>query len=253
MPVNQPSPTGRVSSEDSVLPFEQAIQSDAHDVLMAAVSNQALTEDLALNLLKRTDLPGDVLARLSKNAAAMKSRRVKLAMVEHPKTPRQVSLPMVRHLFTFDLVQLALTPVAPADVKTAADMTLCNRVEAIPSGERLSLAHRASGRVASELLMDAEMRVVHAALDNSRLTEAHVVKAVMCSDATANLIHVICQHSKWSLRREVRIALLRNQHTPMARALEFARSLPSALAREILHGSHLPANMKNYLLTMLNS
>src|SRR6185369_16197178 len=175
---NQPSPTGRVSSEDSVLPFEQAIQSDAHDVLMAAVSNQALNEDLALNLLKRTDLPGDVLERLSKNAAAMKSRRVKLALVEHPKTPRQVSLPMVRHLFTFDLVQLALTPVAPADVKTAADMTLCNRVEAIPSGERLSLAHRASGRVASELLMDVEMRVVHAALDNSRRTEAHVVKAV---------------------------------------------------------------------------
>jgi hypothetical protein len=253
MPVNQPSPTGAVSSEDSDLPFGEAIQSDAHDVLMAAVSNQALNEDLALNLLKRADLRGDVLERLSKNAAVMKSRRVKLALVEHPKTPRQVSLPMVRHLFTFDLVQLALAPVAPADVKTAADMTLCNRMKAIPSGERLSLAHRASGRVASALLMDAETRVVHAALDNSRLTEAYVVKAVMCSEATANLIHAICQHSKWSVRREVRVALLRNQHAPMARAVEFARSLPPALAREILHGSHLPANIKQYLLKMLNS
>jgi hypothetical protein len=253
MPINQPSPTGAVSSEDSVVPFEQAIQSDAHDVLMAAVSNHALNEDLTLNLLKRADLPGDVLERLSKNAAVMKSRRVKLALVEHPKTPRQVSLPIVRHLFTFDLVHLALTPAAPADVKAAADMTLCNRIQAIPSGERLSLAHRASGRVASELVMDAETRVTHAALDNPRLTEAYVVKAVMRSEATANLIYVICQHSKWSLRREVRIALLRNQHTPMARALEFARSLPSALAREILHGSHLPAHIKEYLLKMLDS
>ena len=245
MSANQPSPDGAVA--------EEAIQSDAHDVLIAAASNQALNEDLALNLLKRADLPTDVLEQLSKNATVMKSRKVKLALVEHPKTPRQVSLPMVRHLFTFDLVQLALTPTAPADVKTAADMTLCNRVETIPSGERLSLAHRASGRVAAELLMDDETRVVHAALENSRLTEAYVVKTVMRSDAKANLIHAICHHTKWSLRREVRVALLRNQHTPMARALEFARSLPSALAREILHGSHLPTNIKEYLLKMLSS
>src|SRR6185312_8584420 len=103
-----------------------------------------------------------------KNSAAMKSRKVKLALVEHPKTPRHASLPMVRHLFTFDLMRIALTPAVPADVKTAADGALCNRAETIASGERLTLAHRASGRVAAELLSDSEPRVVHSALENSR-------------------------------------------------------------------------------------
>ena len=252
MSTNHPSPAEMTASKLST-PIDQAIHSDDSDVLAAAVSNPALNEDLALNLLKRTDLSGDVLERLSKNAAAMKSRKVKLALVGHPKTPRHISLPMVRHLFTFDLMQVALTPAVPADVKAAADEALCNRVETIASGEKLSLAHRASGRVAAELLLDTEPRVIHAALDNSRLTEAQVVKAIMRSDAASTLIHAVCQHSKWSLRREVRIALLRNQHTPMARALEFARSLPAGVVREILHGSHLPANVKEYLLKTLNS
>ena len=48
-----------------------------------------------------------------------------------------------------------------------------------------------------------------------------------------------------------RIALLRNQHTPLARALEFAQSLPAAEVRQILQGSRLPANIKTYVMRSL--
>ena len=248
-----PSISSEGAPDISSIPVEEAIHSSSAEVLAAAVSDSALNEDLALTLLKRMDLPGEALERLSKNSSAMKSRKVKLALVEHPKTPRHVSLPIVRHLFTFDLMHVALTPVVPADVKSIADETLCNRMETITSGEKLTLAHRASGRVAAELLSDVEARVIHAALENSRLTESHVVKAVMMTNASPVFIQAVCHHAKWSLRREVRIALLRSQHTPLARALEFVRSLQTALVREILHGSRLPANIKEHLLKSLNA
>ena len=235
-------------SETPALPLEDAIHSTTYEVLRAATTNPSLNEDLALTLLKRADLPGEVLESLSKNASAMKSRKVKLALVEHARTPRHISLPAIRHLFTFDLMHVALTPVVPADVKAAAEESLCNRLETISPGEKLSLAHRASGRVAAELLADKEPRVIQASLENSRLTEAHVIKAVMRPDATAPLVQMVCQHSKWSLRREVRIALLRNQHTPLARAVEFAAAFPLAVLRDVLHGSRLPANVKEHLL-----
>ncbi len=89
-----------------------------------------------------------------------------MALVEHPKTPRHISLPLVRQLYTFEVMQVALTPMVPADLKLAADEVLCNRLETISPGEKLTLAHRASGRVAGELLRDGEARVVHAALEN---------------------------------------------------------------------------------------
>jgi hypothetical protein len=221
---------------------------DSSEELTAAMSAPALTEDLALALLKHPDLPAQALDKLSKNGGLMKSRKVKLALVEHPRTPRHVSVPMVKHFFTFDLMQVALTPVVPADIKMAAEESLINRLERLSQGERLSLAHRASGRVAAALLLDPETRVIHAALENSRLTESAVIRALMRHDAPAAFISAVCHHSKWSPRREIRIALLRNEKTPLARAVEFARSLPAALVREILQGSRLPSATKSSLL-----
>lgn len=219
----------------------------ATDPALEAAADPALTEDLALTLLKRTDLAPEALEALSKNGSVMKSRKVKLALTQHPRTPRHISLPMVRHLFTFDLMKVALTPVVPADIKMAADEALINRLETISTGERLTLARQASGRIAGALLSDSESRVMTTALENSRLTEAAIIKAVTRSDSPGPFIEAVCRHPKWSVRREIRMALLRNAKTPMARAVEFARSLPANVVREILNGSHLPANIQTYL------
>jgi hypothetical protein len=211
-------------------------------------SAPSLTEDLALLLLKRNDLPAEILERVSKNGAIAKSRKVRLALVKHPRTPRHVSIPMLRHLYTFDLMQVALAAVVPAVVKMAAEETLIHRLETISIGEKLSLARRASGRISGELLLDPEPSVVSTALENSRLTEATVIKVLMRQDAPAKFVEMVCHHPKWSVRREVRVALLRNEKTSLARALEFAGSLPASLIPEILHGSRLPTHIKAHLL-----
>ena len=237
-----------VKEEGSNTPLQEAIHSTSADVMLAATSDPALTEDFALALLKRSDLPSEALDRLSRNGGLMKSRKVKLALVEHRKTPRHISVPIVRHLFTFDLMQVALRPMVPTDIKMVAEEALISRLEKVSAGERLSLAHRASGRVAGALLLDSEVRVIQAALENSRLTESSVIKALMRRDAPAVFVEAVCHHSKWSLRPEIRIALLRNEKTPLARALEFAHSLPPAQVREILQGSHLTARTKSYLV-----
>ncbi|HEY1465159.1 MAG TPA: hypothetical protein VGF44_17215 [Terriglobales bacterium] len=208
---------------------------------------EQLNEDSALALLKQPDLSPEVLEKISKTSVT-KNRKVKLALAGHPKTPRHVSLPLVRHLFTFDLMQVALIPTVPADVKKAAEDSLMHRLETISSGERLTLARRASGRVAGELLLDKESRVMQAALENSRLTEISIVKAVLKPAAVAAFVHAVCHHPKWSLRREIRIALLRSKHTPMAKAVEFAQGIPVPMLKEILQNSGLPDNTKSDLL-----
>jgi len=154
----------------------------------------------------------------------------------------------LRQLFTFDLMQVALTPAVPGDIKRAAEEILMNRLETISIGEKTSLARRASGRIAGELLLDPESKVMHAALGNGQLTEAPIVRALMREDASADLVQAICHHEKWSLRQEVRIALLRNEKTPLGYALEFARGLPRKTLREVLQSSRLHANIKIQVL-----
>jgi hypothetical protein len=90
------------------------------------------------------------------------------------------------------------------------------------------------------------------ALENSRLTEAAIIKALTRQDAPTSLVESVSRHPKWSVRREVRLALLRNSKTPITRALEFARSLPASMLREILNGSPLSANLQSYVRKELN-
>jgi len=240
--------------------------------LLRTAADPALTEDLALALLKRADLPSEVLEQLAKNANALKSRKVKIALASHPKTPRHVSVPLARQFYTFDLMKVALSPSVPADVKVAVDDVLIARLKTVTIGERLTLARRASGRVAAALLLDvatvdgkiiddktkkrkivdaetvARTRVMQAALENPRLTEALVINSVLRPTASAALVHAVARHAKWSRRREIRAALLRTEHLSLARALEFSREIPAPLLHEVLQSSRLPARTKAQVL-----
>ncbi len=252
MTTTQPSPANHAPVDAPSAPIDPAIHSSSLEILLTAASDAGLNEDLALSLLKRPDLPGKVLELLSRHSVLIrKSRKLKLALARHPQTPRHVSLPLLRHLFTFDLMQVALAPAAPADIKKAAEEALLNRLETISLGEKVSLARRASARITGALLLDSEPKVVQATLENPYLTEVSVIKALVHRDAPPAFVHCVCRHAKWSLRREVRITLLRNKNTPLARALEFARALPPPLVRELLQASSLPENIKSDLLQEL--
>jgi hypothetical protein len=240
---------GQTSTPLVSAPSPEAETTDSsHAHLLRAASNPALTEDLALSLLKRADLPLDVLEALAKNGTALKPRKVKIALASHPHAPRQVSVPLIRQFYTFDLMRVALTPTVPADVKVAADDALIARLKTVTLGERLGLARQGSGRIARALLLDGESQVMRTALENSRLTEAFVVTAVLRPEAGAAFVQAVSQHGKWSYRREVRIALLRTEYLCLARALEFSRGLPLSLLRDIMNGSRLPSRVKEQLL-----
>jgi hypothetical protein len=271
-----------IPEDETAAPSAPSATPTAADLLRTA-ADPDLTEDLALALLKRADLPSEVLEQLAKNAKALKSRKVRIALASHPHTPRHVSVPLARQFYTFDLMKVALSPSVPADVKVAVDNVLISRLKAVTVGERLTLARRASGRVAAALLLDVEgmdgkiiadkikdgkvkggkiiaakinhaeavarqTRVMQTALENPRLTEALVINSVLRPAASAALVHAVARHGKWSPRREVRAALLRTAHLSLARALEFSRELPASRLQELLASSRLPAKIKDQLL-----
>ena len=275
------APSTESATPPTLLPEAQIDAAQIHRPesadLLRTTADPTLTEDLALALLKRADLPPEVLEQLAKNAKVLKSRKVKIALASHPHTPRHVSVPLARQFYIFDLMKLALSPRVPADVRVAVDDVLISRLKTVTVGERLTLARRASGRVAAALLLDIESmdgkimsrktiagkmnnadavarqtRVMQTALENPRLTEALVIKSVLRPAASAALVHAVARHAKWSPRREVRAALLRTAHLSLARALEFSREIPAALLQDVLASSRLPDKIKDQLMHLCN-
>src|SRR5579863_3700301 len=214
---------------------------------VASASDPALTPDLALALLQRRDLPTDAVEKISHNAGVMKSRKVRIGVAAHPRTSRRIALRLVREFYTFDLMQFALLPAVAADLRRAADDLLVTRLASITLGERISLARRASTNVVAALLLDKETRVWQTVLENPRLTEAAICRSLLRANATRAFVEAICHDPKWSLRPEIRVALLRNEKTPLSRAQELARRFPPAQLRDILHSSRLPEKIKSHL------
>ena len=212
----------------------------------AAESASSLSEDLALAQLANRDLGAAAIERIALSPGLLKSRKVRIALASHPQTPRRIGLRLIRELYSFELMRIALLPAAAADLKRIADELLISRLASVTLGERIALARRCSEKVAGALLLDKETRVWKAALENSRVTEVNVVRALQRT-VTPAFVEAVSAHPKWSLRVEIRVALLRNPHTPLAKALEFARRLAPSQMRDVLHTSRLPERVKGYL------
>jgi hypothetical protein len=237
-----------VNKKTSALPPDASLDQLVHDsspeILGAVASDPRLTEDQALALLQRRDLPREALEHLHKHKSLARLRKVQMAIAMHPHTPRHVSVPTIRHLYAFELMQVALQPSVPADVRHAAEEALVARLETISSGERFTLAKRSSGRVAAALLRDKEDRVLQAALANPQMTEAWIVKALKAGTGTELLAPAVCRHQKWSYRNDIKAALIGNQHTPCARTVQFASELPLNNLRDLLRNARLSTNAK---------
>ena len=243
------------AAKKAVLPADADLERLVHDsspeILTAVAAAPRLTEDLALALLNHRDLPREALEALSKNGQLARLRKVRMAIVIHPRTPRHVSVPTIRHLYTFDLMQVALLPSVPPDVKRAAEEVLISKLASISSGERITLARRSSGRVAGALLLDKEERIMQAALANPQMTEVPIVKALKAGHGTELLAPAVSRHQKWSYRNDVKAALLGNKDTPSGRLIHLAAELPINLIKDVLRNGRLSTQAKNSLLAVL--
>jgi hypothetical protein len=216
--------TSQSAPQNAGVPFEE----------IRNTAGSTLSEDQVLAILCRPELPGEIIALLGKNPNVIKNPKALFALITHNRAPRHASIPLLRQLFTFDLMRVALMPAMAPDIKRIAEDQILNRRERLSAGEKISLARRASARVAAALLRDADARVISSALHNPHMVEASVVAALMRKDAVAVLFELVSNHSEWSQRREVQIALLKSENTPMERAKEFARHFSQRLIVEII-------------------
>jgi len=220
----------------------------AADVLLALLDNPALDETQLCLLLNRKDLPGEVLEEVARRKPLLKNYRVKRALAFHPRTPRLGSLRLVRELYLMDLMQLALLPGTPAELKRIAEEQLVGRLPQLPLGQKITLARRGTARVVGALLAEGHAQVLPIALDNPGLTEAQVLKALSRGNLPVGVVKAVAQHRKWSHAYNVRLALVRHPGATLSTILAYLPELTVSDLRELAAPGIVSESLRKYLL-----
>jgi hypothetical protein len=228
--------------------IEELCTETAPEVLLAFAHNPHLGERDLLRLLERKDLPAEVVRELASHPEARRNYTIKLALARHPRTPRLVCLPILKFLYVFDLLRVAQTPAVPFDIKMAAEEAILRKLQGMPTGEKITLARRATGRVAAALLISTDAELIEAALDNPYVSESHLFKILALQNLPPIVVEQIARHERWSHYYHLRLALIRNPLTPLARVLSFLPNMTAGDLRDICHDPRMPEPVRKYVL-----
>ena len=215
--------------------------------LLAQLENPALEEPHIIQLLERLDLSTNVLAAIAEKGKWTASEGVRLRLARHPRTPRRHALALLRQLYLFDLVRLSLLPSTPAEIKRVAEELIITRVPHLPVGQKLTLARRGTSRVAGALLAEGHAQAIKLALANPFLTESQILKVLAKAGVPERVVAAIAQHPKWSVQYNVRVALIRNQHTPVPSVLAFLPNLTLRDLKELVALEGVTAHVRKYI------
>ncbi|HXP71972.1 MAG TPA: hypothetical protein VOA88_22045 [Candidatus Dormibacteraeota bacterium] len=221
---------------------------DANEVtLLALLENPNFDEPDVVHLLERLDLTSKLLSAVADAGKWTSSERVRLRLARHPHTPTRIALALLRQLFLFDLVSVSLQPSAPADIRRAAEGIVLTRIPHLPVGEKLALARRGPSRIAGAVLAEGHPQAIKLALDNSFLTESQILKVLAKPDVPERVVTAIAQHPKWSCQYNVRLGLMRNDHTPAPTVLAMLPNLTVRDLKEIATHEPLAPHVKKYI------
>jgi hypothetical protein len=230
---------------------EEEIARYLHDpsprVIRALLENRHLAEEEAVILVKRKNLPSDILEMIYKDKRWAESYPVRLALARNPRSPLSVSLSIARYLRLFDLEEITRSHFIPLVFRHKVEMIINERILTMPLGNKKTLAKKAGGSVLLKLLQDADAEVVKLCLNNPHLTEGHLFKVISRADTRAATILMIAEHPNWSSRSLIRFSLARNARTPLSFSVRFLSEMKIMDLRELYADSSVPMTIRPFI------
>ncbi|MBI5189117.1 MAG: hypothetical protein HZA22_00385 [Nitrospirae bacterium] len=224
--------------------IRQYLHDPSDKVVFALLANRQITEDELLVLAKRRDLPAEALGCIAARRFTVEGYKVKLALVNNPRTPRRVALGFLREMRLRDMAYVTTNKVLPTELRQAAEGIMKEKLPSIPLGVKIGLARQVSEDVIKTLLLDGNPHLIKACFENPRLKEAVVLWAVNHATVPARVVGFIAASQRWSVNQNIRYALVRNRNTPVESAMEFVRGMNSNDQRSLYNDPSVPVSVK---------
>ena len=236
-----------VASTASAEELKLLVYHTSSKVISGLISNNNLTEDLALIIASRKNINPEILESLYNELRWKESYRIILALCKNPKTPLKISLSLIKSIRIFDLSDLTRNQHVPINVRMKAESHINEKVLSMPLGIKITLAKRASSNVLLRLIGDGMKEVVTACLDSPYIIEGDISKIISMKKIASHVIQQIANHPKWSCRYHIQWALILNNHTPLSSVVNFLKKLKTSDLKELYAAPDLPSSTKPFI------
>ena len=223
------------------------VHDQSSKVILALLENRNLTEEHILIIANRKNLSPGVLNTLVKDPRWSESYPVRLALAKNPKTPLFAAISIARFLRLFDLAALARNHLLPVIFRRKLEAIVIEKIPTLALGVKKTLAKVAAGEILISLIKDGYPDVIKLCLENPHLVEAHLYKVISHKTTTPGTIRTIAENRNWTFRYHIKFALIRNEHTPLARCVLFLTDLKIGDLKELFRDPHLPSGVRPFI------
>jgi hypothetical protein len=216
-----------------------AIPQASAEQLTAALKNPALNESHLQMMLRRRDLPAEIVKGICRLPLVESSHNLKAALARHPNIPAAQLLALLPHLYLFELLNICILPDTSPDQKIAAERAIIQRLPATPLGNRLTLARRGTAALLEALVKEADARILALCLSNPQLKEGTLYQFLRGGKATAETISLVARAPRWHSRPNIKEAILTNPKTPLIWFTLWLPGMKSVDLRRLLASNRL--------------
>jgi len=221
-----------------------ALRTQRSRVFEYALSNRNLTIDMAHFIAKSKNTTAEILGALASDVRFNRSYKMILALVRNARTPLRISNSLLKHIKVFDLADLTRSHFVHSVTRQKVELMLMERIPSMPAGVKSALSRRASARIIIRIMERSDRRVIDTCLASARITEDLLVAVLQKRTTKPLLVRAIAEHGKWSLRYNVRYALIRNFHSPIGILKDMIPEMRSVDLREMYADPDVPDSIK---------
>jgi len=193
--------------------------------LRLSLSNPAMTEDHVIALLRNAMVTQDLIQEILERLDWASSHKVQFAVVNCPKTQHATAMRLLHLLFWNDLVKTVANPRLNPRLRRVAERQLTDKIRELTAGEKTTIARTGPRTVIHLLLHEDDVRLFQALLQNPNMMEVDILIRINDELTPSEILRAIGSDYKWSMRYAIRLALVRNNKTPLPLALSFLSKL----------------------------
>ena len=193
--------------------------------LRLCLANPAMTVQHVILLLRNAHITQDMLESICENQEWISQHTVQFAVVNCPKTPHTLAMRVLQLLFWRDLVKTAGNLRISPRLRRAAENHLRDKLLELSMGEKITIARTGPRSVIAFLREETAPRVISALLQNPHTIEDDVLRLINDEFTEPEILSAIGKEYKWSASYPVRLALVRNERTPLPLSLSFLSKL----------------------------